>query len=61
MLTLSFLPRLSGASRILLKMQKVVERLDNLHDEILAGKNQGFTEKIGGIVITGDSDAEVST
>ena len=38
------------------EMQKVIERLDNLHDEIVAGKKSKLDGKIGGIVITGDSD-----
>ena len=38
------------------EMQKVVERLDNLHDEILAGKKSKLDGKTGGIIITGDSD-----
>ncbi|HMJ08920.1 MAG TPA: flavodoxin family protein [Pyrinomonadaceae bacterium] len=36
--------------------QKVIERLDELHDEILAGKPSRLEGKSGGIVITGDSD-----
>ena len=38
------------------EIQKVIERLDELHDEILAGKTSRLDGKIGGIVITGDSD-----
>ncbi|MBS1659537.1 MAG: flavodoxin family protein [Bacteroidetes bacterium] len=38
------------------EMQKVVERLDNIHDEILAGKPSRLDDKVGGIIITGDSD-----
>ncbi len=38
------------------EMQKVVERLDNIHDEILQGKTSQLEGKVGGIVITGDSD-----
>ncbi len=38
------------------EMQKVIERLDNLHDEILGGKKSRLHGKVGGIVITGDSD-----
>ncbi len=34
------------------EMQKVVERLDNLHDEIPSGKKSRLDGKIGGIVIT---------
>lgn len=37
-------------------IQRVVERLDELHDQILAGKRSGLEGKAGGIVITGDSD-----
>ena len=36
--------------------QRVIERLDELHDEILAGKPSRLEGKVGGIVITGDSD-----
>ena len=38
------------------EIQKVIERLDELHDEILAGKKSRLEGKMGGIVITGDSD-----
>lgn len=38
------------------EIQKVIERLDELHDEILAGKESQLAGKVGGIVITGDSD-----
>jgi len=38
------------------EIQKVIERLDELHDEILAGKPSRLDGKMGGIVITGDSD-----
>ncbi|GEO11088.1 flavodoxin family protein [Segetibacter aerophilus] len=38
------------------EMQKVIERLDNIHDEILEGKPSRLENKVGGIVITGDSD-----
>jgi hypothetical protein len=34
----------------------VVERLDNINDEILEGKPSRLENKVGGIVITGDSD-----
>jgi multimeric flavodoxin WrbA len=37
-------------------IQRVIERLDELHDMILAGKGSPFDGKVGGIVITGDSD-----
>ncbi|MDB5190607.1 MAG: flavodoxin [Segetibacter sp.] len=38
------------------EMQRVIERLDNIHDEILEGKPSRLENKVGGIVITGDSD-----
>jgi multimeric flavodoxin WrbA len=38
------------------EMQRVIERLDNLHDEILDGQPSRLENKVGGIVITGDSD-----
>ncbi|MDZ4710766.1 MAG: flavodoxin family protein [bacterium] len=38
------------------EMQKVIERLDELHDEILQGKRSRLEGKVAGIVITGDSD-----
>ena len=38
------------------EMQRVIERLDNVHDEIMAGKPSRLDGKVGGIVITGDSD-----
>jgi multimeric flavodoxin WrbA len=38
------------------EIQKVIERLDELHDEILEGKESRLRGKTGGIVITGDSD-----
>lgn len=38
------------------EMQKVIERLDELHDEILAGKKSQLDGKVGGILVTGDSD-----
>jgi multimeric flavodoxin WrbA len=37
-------------------IQRVIERLDELHDEILAGKESRLEGKVGAIVITGDSD-----
>ncbi|MFC5271299.1 flavodoxin family protein [Adhaeribacter terreus] len=42
------------------EMQRVIERLDELHDEILAGKTSRLEGKVGGIVITGDSDGAQS-
>ncbi|MCA1614393.1 MAG: NAD(P)H-dependent oxidoreductase [Acidobacteria bacterium] len=38
------------------EIQRVIERLDELHDEVLAGKPSRLEGKAGGIVITGDSD-----
>ena len=38
------------------EIQRVIERLDELHDEILEGKESKLSGKVGGIVITGDSD-----
>jgi multimeric flavodoxin WrbA len=37
-------------------LQRVIERLDELHDQVLAGQPSGLEGKTGGIVITGDSD-----
>lgn len=37
-------------------IQRVIERLDELHDKVLAGEPSGLEGKVGGIVITGDSD-----
>jgi multimeric flavodoxin WrbA len=37
-------------------IQRVIERLDELHDYVMAGKPSGLEGKVGGIVITGDSD-----
>ncbi|HEV8364262.1 MAG TPA: NAD(P)H-dependent oxidoreductase, partial [Gemmatimonadaceae bacterium] len=37
-------------------MQRVIERLDELHDKVLEGKPSGLEGKAAGIVITGDSD-----
>ena len=36
--------------------QRVVERLDELHDYVLEGRPSGLESKVGGIAITGDSD-----
>ena len=41
-------------------IQRVIERLDELHDEIMAGKGSRLDGKVGGIVITGDSDGAQS-
>ena len=38
------------------EMQRVIERLDEIHDEILEGNRSRMDGKVGGIVITGDSD-----
>ncbi|MER2996852.1 flavodoxin family protein [Pontibacter populi] len=38
------------------EIQRVIERLDELHDEILEGKESKLSGKVGGVVITGDSD-----
>lgn len=37
-------------------IQRVIERLDELHDKVLAGEPSPLEGKVGGIVITGDSD-----
>ncbi|WP_181308296.1 flavodoxin family protein [Rufibacter sp. XAAS-G3-1] len=38
------------------EIQRVIERLDELHDEILKGQKSKLEGKAGGIVVTGDSD-----
>lgn len=38
------------------ELQKVIERLDNVHDDIIAGNRSPLQDKVGGILITGDSD-----
>ncbi len=38
------------------EIQRVIERLDEIHDEIMEGKKSRLEGKVGGIVITGDSD-----
>jgi multimeric flavodoxin WrbA len=38
------------------EIQRVIERLDEIHDEILEGKKSRLEGKTGGIIITGDSD-----
>ncbi|MHC2993678.1 flavodoxin [Pontibacter sp. HJ8] len=38
------------------EIQRVIERLDELHDEVLADKKSRLEGKVAGIVITGDSD-----
>ena len=37
-------------------IQRVIERLDELHDRIMAGERSPLEGKAAGIVITGDSD-----
>jgi multimeric flavodoxin WrbA len=39
-------------------MQRVIERLDELHDELLETGKSRLNNKIGGIVITGEEDGE---
>ena len=41
-------------------MQRAIERLDELHDYVMAGKPSGLEGKTGGIVVTGDSDGSQS-
>jgi multimeric flavodoxin WrbA len=38
------------------EIQRVIERLDELHDKVLAGEPPPLEGKVGGVVITGDSD-----
>jgi multimeric flavodoxin WrbA len=38
------------------EIQRVIERLDELHDKVLAGEPSPLEGKVAGIVITGDSD-----
>lgn len=38
------------------QMQKAIERLDEINDQIMAGKKSVLAGKCGGIIITGDSD-----
>ena len=38
------------------EIQRVIERLDELHDKVLEGHPSPLEGKVGGIVITGDSD-----
>lgn len=37
-------------------IQRVIERLDAMHDKVLAGERSPLEGKVGGVVITGDSD-----
>jgi multimeric flavodoxin WrbA len=39
-------------------MQRTIERLDELHNELLETGKSRFTNKVGGIVITGEEDGE---
>lgn len=39
-------------------MQRTIERLDELHDELRATGKSRLTNKVGGIVITGEEDGE---
>lgn len=38
------------------EIQRVIERLDALHDKVMAGEPSPLEGKVGGVVITGDSD-----
>lgn len=38
------------------QMQMVIERMDELHDEIMEGNTSKLQGKAGGIIVTGDSD-----
>lgn len=38
------------------EIQRVIERLDEMHDKILAGEKSPLEGKAGGIIVTGDSD-----
>lgn len=39
-------------------MQRLIERLDELHDELLETGKSRLSNKVGGIVITGEEDGE---
>ncbi|MFL5481192.1 MAG: flavodoxin family protein [Gemmatimonadaceae bacterium] len=39
-------------------MQRVIERLDELHDELLETGKSRLNNKVGGIIITGEEDGE---
>ena len=41
-------------------IQRVIERLDELHDHLMAGRPSGLEGTVGGVVITGDSDGAQS-
>ena len=38
------------------ELQRIIERLDEVYDMMLAGKESPLDGKIGGVIITGDSD-----
>lgn len=38
------------------ELQRCIERLDEVYDIILAGENSPLDGKIGGVIVTGDSD-----
>ena len=38
------------------ELQRCIERLDEVYDIILAGEDSPFDGKIGGVIVTGDSD-----
>ena len=38
------------------ELQRCIERLDEVYDIILAGEDSPLDRKIGGVIITGDSD-----
>jgi multimeric flavodoxin WrbA len=42
------------------EIQRVIERLDELHDEIMQGSPSRLAGKVGGVVISGDSDGAQS-
>jgi multimeric flavodoxin WrbA len=37
-------------------MQRVIERLDEIHDEIMESGKSRLTNKVAGIIVSGDSD-----
>ena len=38
------------------EIQRIIERLDEVYDQILAGKKSPLEGKFGGVIVTGDSD-----
>jgi len=38
------------------EIQRVIERLDEIHDKILEGEKSALEGKAGGVIVTGDSD-----